>query len=115
VNKNLELFGIPLPEHPDTNHPDVSVFRQELIRKLLHLLNTDHTTLWNGLYRIDVSEQKVRAIFKGIPDSAELAEKLADLIIERQKQKWEIRQKYRDQSDKPVEGLPDGGDVPASE
>jgi hypothetical protein len=99
VNNYLEIFEIPIPEHPELDTPDVSVFKTNLTKQLHFLLEKDTATLWNGLYRIDVSENKVKEIFQGIPDSNDIAEKLCSLIVERLIQKMIIRTKYSSNSD----------------
>jgi hypothetical protein len=114
VNNSLEIFGLTIPEHPEINTPDVSVFKANLIKQISWLLEKDHNTLWNTLYRIDISEAKVKEIFNGIPDSSEVAVKLADLIIERYIQKIHFRRKYSQRSNESFEGFSDGGDVPAT-
>lgn len=99
MNNPLELFEIPIPEHPELNTPDVSVFKTNLTKQILFLLEKDPSALWNGLYRIDVSENKVKEIFSGVPDSMEVADKLCTLIIERLIQKMHFRRKYSSNSD----------------
>jgi hypothetical protein len=98
VNNTLEIFEIPIPEHPELETPDVSLFKTNLTKQLHFLLEKDTATLWNGLYRIDVSENKVKEIFQGVPDSSEIAQKLCSLIIERLIQKMNIRRKYSSDS-----------------
>lgn len=99
MNNSLEIFEIPIPEHPELDTPDVSLFKAKLTKQLHFLLEKDTATLWNGLYRIDVSENKVKEIFIGVPDSGEIAQKLCNLIIERLIQKMNIRRKYSSNSD----------------
>lgn len=99
MNNSLKIFEIPIPEHPELNTPDVSLFKANLTKQLHYLLEKDTTTLWNGLYRIDVAENKVKEIFKGVPDSSEIAQQLCELIIERLVLKMEIRRKYSSSSD----------------
>ncbi|HSY61435.1 MAG TPA: hypothetical protein VK796_06135 [Cytophaga sp.] len=99
MNNYLEIFEIPIPEHPELDTPDVSVFKTNLTKQLHFLLEKDTATLWNGLYRIDVSENKVKEIFQGIPDSNDIANKLCALIVERLIQKMIIRRKYSSNSD----------------
>ena len=99
MNNSLEIFEIPIPEHPELDTPDVSLFKANLTKQLHFLLEKDITTLWNGLYRIDVSENKVKEIFKGVPDSGEIAQQLCKLIVERLIQKINIRRKYSSNSD----------------
>ena len=76
--------------------PSAEVSSQDEFLKLLtkvirHLLDKDFERLMNGLYRIDVDENKVkRALTTDNP-----AENIAQLIIERELQKVETRRKYR--------------------
>ena len=98
MNKTFQLFDLNIPEHPEIESPDVSLFKSNLKKQLLYLLEKDIATLWNGLYRIDVAESKVKEIFIGIPDTSEIAEKLSDLILKRIIQKMEIRRKYSNQN-----------------
>lgn len=115
MNNFPEIFGLTIPEHPEQNTPDVSVFKTNLIKQIAYLLEKDHTTLWNTLYRIDVPEDKVKEIFNDVPDSSEVAEKLASLIIERYIQKLFFRRKYSQRSDESFERFSDGSNIPASE
>jgi hypothetical protein len=94
VSNPLKIFDLSIPEHPEIESPDVSLFKSNLKKQLLFLLEKDTGTLWNGLYRMDVSESKVKELFIGIPDTSEIADKLSDLILKRLIQKMEIRRKY---------------------
>ncbi|MBC7449874.1 MAG: hypothetical protein H7259_00140 [Cytophagales bacterium] len=115
MNNTFTLFGLTVPEHPELTTPDVSLFKEQLLKQIRYLLEKDQPSLWNGLYRIDISETKVREIFTGTPDSIEVAEKLSELIIERLIQKMYFRKKYSQRSNKPFEGFSDGSDIPATE
>jgi hypothetical protein len=69
-------------------------FKLYLTEKLSDLLDNKYETLINILYKIDVNEEKLSALFaernrEFIPSA------LADLIIERSLQKVKFRQKYR--------------------
>lgn len=99
MSNPLEIFDLKIPEHPELETPDVSVFRQNLLKQVHFLLEKDINTLWTGLYRIDVAENKVKEIFLGVPDSSEVASKLCELIIERLIQKMNFRRKYSSNSD----------------
>lgn len=99
MSNSLEIFEIPIPEHPELDTSDVSIFKAKLTKQLHFLLEKDTATLWNGLYRIDVSENKVKEIFKGIPDSGEIAKELCELIIERLILKMTMRRTYSSNSD----------------
>jgi len=58
------------------------------------LLDSDIEGLLSLLYRIDVSEQKVKAIL-ATANQGDMAKKIAVLIIERQIQKIISRMKYK--------------------
>ena len=61
---------------------------------LVQLLLHDLEKLWNILYRIDVNEQKVKALFAG-SDATVMAPSLADLIYQRVEQKALTRLQYK--------------------
>ncbi len=68
-------------------------FRNKLIFAVKHLLESDLEKLVNILYRIDIEEDKVnRALASN--GTEEAVSGIADLIIQRQIQKLEIRKKY---------------------
>ncbi|MBC5993241.1 hypothetical protein [Pontibacter cellulosilyticus] len=65
----------------------------KLARVILHLLNTDLAKLLHILYRIDVEERAVKEAM--IADDQELiAERIARLVLKRELQKAELRQRY---------------------
>lgn len=68
----------------------LDIIREALADRIVQLLNSNPERLMMVLYRIDVSETRVNEIFNTAlpPDVAEL---LADLIIERQLAKAETR------------------------
>jgi hypothetical protein len=63
-----------------------------------HLINTDFEKLVSLLYRIDVSESKMRAVLQ-LKEGEDSAVYIADLIIERQLQKIESRKKFSNKKD----------------
>jgi len=71
-----------------------SFTKQELIDKINELINFDFQRLVSILYRLDISESKLKLLLKENPnvDSGLI---IADLMIERQSQKAESRQKYK--------------------
>ena len=71
--------------------------RLKLISLINELINKDFDALVQLLYRIDVSEKKIRAVLDQNmeTDSAGI---LADLIIERQLQKIESRKHFSNRS-----------------
>ena len=73
---------------------DFSEIRSRLTPLISNLLDSDMQGLLNLLYRIDVSEQKVKSILTTVKQG-EMAKKIAELIIERQIQKITTRMKYK--------------------
>ncbi|GAB3199894.1 energy-converting hydrogenase A subunit M [Pontibacter aydingkolensis] len=72
---------------------NLEALRYKLSRAILHLLNNDFQKLLQILYRIDVDEQAVKEAM--IADDTELiAERIAKLILKRELQKAELRQRY---------------------
>ena len=70
--------------------------RDLLIDKINELIQTDFNALVNILYRMDVSESKLKALLKDHPgDDAAII--IADLIIERQAQKIKSRENFKQQ------------------
>lgn len=72
--------------------------RLKLISLINELINKDFDSLVQLLYRIDVSEKKIRAILDQ-NTGADSATILADLIIERQLQKIESRKHFSNKSE----------------
>lgn len=68
------------------------LFVKELTRAIQYLIDTDFEKLMHLLYRVDVSEQKVKQAF-GLEH--DVAHELALLVIEREKQKVITRAKYK--------------------
>ena len=71
----------------------LQALRRVLIQRIEELITKDTEKLMWILYRIDVSEAKVRAALT-TNSSLNYAEALADLIIERQIQKVKTRQEF---------------------
>jgi len=71
---------------------DFSEIKSKLTSSINNLLDSDIEGLLSLLYRIDVSEQKVKTIL-ATADQGEMAKKIAVLIIERQIQKIITRTK----------------------
>lgn len=69
-------------------------FRKFIIKKINDWINNDFEHLLFLLYRIDVHEDKVRKLMKE-HRGENAAEIIADLIIERQKQKIETRKLFQ--------------------
>lgn len=76
--------------------------RRLLIDKLDFFIEHDFEKLLSILYRIDVSERKVKEALETQTDQKH-SELLADLIIARQVEKTKTRAKYGRQSDQDVD------------
>lgn len=80
---------------PSADLDSLEEFKKYLTDKLKVLLDERFDTLVNILYRIDISEKKLGKLFSG--DNREsIPSVLANLIIERQLQKIQLRKLYRD-------------------
>ena len=78
----------------EVENVDYELFIKNLTRIINYLLEKDFQRLMNGLYRIDVSEEKVNEVLNlSAPD--EIGSNIAKLILERELQKVETRFKYR--------------------
>ena len=97
----LRESGLLISKHFDINQSefeienvDYTLFLKNLTRIISYLLEKDFQRLMNGLYRIDVSEQKVNEVLnQSAPDL--IAKNIAELILERELKKVETRLKYR--------------------
>jgi protein involved in sex pheromone biosynthesis len=65
-----------------------------------HLINHDFEKLVSVLYRIDVSEEKLKTVLKENPDE-DAGKIIADLIIERQLQKINSRKETKSNNNIP--------------
>ncbi len=79
----------------------LSMQKEQLLSDLgsaiIYLLLHDLEKLWNLLYKIDVNEKKVKALFE-LNDPKQIAPALALLIYERMEQKAITRIQYRNKS-----------------
>ncbi|HNP18241.1 MAG TPA: hypothetical protein PKL31_07410 [Fulvivirga sp.] len=89
IQKDFTLEASDLPASIDS----MDKLRIELNKVVSYLLDKDFNRLLNALYRIDVSEAKVKLILsEENPERLSLA--LTDLIIKRELKKIETRKKY---------------------
>lgn len=86
LKKDLELQPVPSPSWEE--------LKAELKKYINYLLNKDFERLLQGLYRIDVNERRVKEILN-VESPETIAEKLTELILERQRQKAITRMQYR--------------------
>ena len=80
-----------LPAENTTVHD----LRERLKRIISYLLDKDMERLLQAMYRIDVSEAKLRELLATAPPD-KLAGEISDLVIEREVQKAETRIRYRE-------------------
>lgn len=73
---------------------DNSFVKQILAEKIDHLINNDFQKLVSILYRMDVSESKLKQLLNENPGT-NAALIITDLMIERQEQKIISRQQFR--------------------
>ena len=73
---------------------DHSITKQVLVEKINDLINIDFQKLVSILYRMDVSEIKLKELLNENPGT-NAAIIIADLMIERQEQKIISRQQFR--------------------
>jgi hypothetical protein len=79
---------------PDNNE----ITRGELVRlvaeEIQYLIDHNLDKLWNLLYRIDVSEKKVKEVIATMPYSSH-AVNIAELVVKRQEDKVQTRKEYK--------------------
>jgi hypothetical protein len=75
----------------------IGELKEKLANYIHHLINHDFNKLVSILYRIDVSEQKLKQLLEGNP-SEDAGKIIATLIIERQleKLKWRKQDRHND-------------------
>lgn len=89
IKKDLSLDKDALPG-PIASVDDL---KKLLVPVINYLLDRDMTRLLNALYRIDISESKVKQVLT-VEHPDNIASRLADLIVQRELQKVVTRRKY---------------------
>ena len=84
---SLEKESLPAIDNLD-------LIRKHLIAKVKELMSRDYDRFITSLYRIDVSEKKVREILNS-KDRTAIPEQLADLIIDRQMMRVKTQLLYK--------------------
>jgi len=103
MNENTPLErNLPTPE----NEPDDKKLHQKMTLFVHDLLIHDFKRLCTFIYRHDVSEKKFQAAMQN-PDLNEQASHIADLIIEREKEKMITRQAYKKYKEDRDQNLPE--------
>jgi hypothetical protein len=93
ISKDFDKAGLSSIISRD-EFDNLDELRKYLAKKIAELLDTNYEKLINILYRIDVNEEKLNKLFGG-KNREPIPGKLADLIIERQIQKINIRNMYK--------------------
>lgn len=90
ISRQLQIPGLSVKE----NNYSYADLLQNLSYHINHLITNDFTKLIALLYRLDVSEEKVRILLKN--QTHELAcVSIAKLIIERQQKKMQMKASYK--------------------
>ncbi|MTI38149.1 hypothetical protein [Fulvivirga lutimaris] len=92
IIKDFSLEETDLPE----GISKIDELKVALKKIVSYLLDRDMSRLLLALYRIDVSEKKVKQVLAEA-EPGKIAESITDLIIERELQKVETRIKYSGQ------------------
>jgi hypothetical protein len=95
ISKDFNKAGIP-SIISQVGFNNLNELKKHLTAKISELLDNNYEKLINILYRIDVDEDKLNELF-GSQNRESIPGKLADLIIERQIQKINIRNMYREE------------------
>lgn len=93
ISRDFDKAGITAIINRD-EFDNLAELKKYLTRKIAELLDTNYERLINILYRIDVNEDKMNELF-GSKNRDFIPERLADLIIERQLQKINLRNMYK--------------------
>jgi hypothetical protein len=88
IKSIVEKLGLSTKEN------NFSLKKEWLALQINNLLNTDFQKLVSILYRMDVSEHKLKLLLKDNPDT-DAGLLIADLMIERQVEKIKSRQQFR--------------------
>lgn len=92
----LELQVITgIPAITGTTHESL---KKALSEKVNSLINEDFPALVQLLYRMDIPEQRLRMLLEGKRDE-NAADIIAEMMIERQLQKIEVRKSFRKEND----------------
>lgn len=94
--QTIQEYTLQLLEENTISFNSFSEFRKHIIQRINDWINNDFEHLLYLLYRIDVHEDKVRKLMKA-HQGENAAEIIADLIIDRQKQKIETRKLFKSQ------------------
>jgi len=80
-----------IPSNAFENSPEL---KAALEMQIAHMLIHDTEKLWQVLYRLDVSEKKVKEFIQNNPESA-WPQGITELILEREKERQKWRERYK--------------------
>ena len=89
IIKDLQLSPEMLEIKAELTYDSLAI---QLAQIIDHLISKDFNQLLNALYRIDVSEEKLKSVLATSPEDATLI--IARMIIDRELQKVETRKRY---------------------
>ena len=89
-----DTFGQLLHLNRELANVEKEELKQRLIVHINDLLLNDFNKLIHILYRVDVSEQKLKTLLRDNPQT-DAAAIIADLLIERQEQKIKTKQSFK--------------------
>ncbi len=96
--ENIEIFDLVARDLGLARNHNKQLSYQELLDliadQVAQMLTTKPETLFSLLYRLDVSEKKVDVVMKGA-DSRPTNVALAELIVERQKERLRTKKQYK--------------------
>jgi hypothetical protein len=94
IDRLLQVIepGLPLAKREE--------LRQQLVDAINYLLVHDFSRLVQVLYRVDVSEAKLKQLLQEQPH-ADAAVLITDLLIQRQEEKIKTRQAFQSEDDIP--------------
>ena len=96
------IKALPELNLPSKSADDFEQMKQALSQQINHLINSDFATLVNLLYRLDIPENKLKAALSNAADTP-TGDVIADMIIERQQEKEEARNLFKNKGDIPEE------------
>jgi len=102
VPMHSAIFEI-LPENqiPSNAFENLPELKAALELQIAHMLSHETEKLWQVLYRLDVSEKKVRELLQNKPESV-WPQGITELILEREKERRKWRESYKaDSGSKP--------------
>lgn len=93
-NESRLLAIISESLNKDEQNIDWAAFQQQLTLFLDEMVTVDFNRVLSILYRIDVSEVKVKKALNENPENKSVGTILAGLIVERQKEKIRFRKQF---------------------